>query len=241
MKPKFMKFMDIIRQDPAVETVAGYMMNNGGNLFVTLKPPAERGHIASDDVRERLMPKFDSIAGARAFINSVSSTGVRSGGRQGTGNYQYTLQGDSSADLKEWVPKIQDALQNVPEIESVDPDQQPGGLEMELKIDRVTASRMGLTTNLISGTLQSLFSQGSVSTIYKDKNQYRVIMEVNPNFWKSPQSLRDVYVSTSATSPAPRPPPAASSSPSRPLARAPAPRATPRRRPTRCATSSRTR
>ena len=197
MKPKFMKFMDIIRQDPAVETVAGYMMNNGGNLFVTLKPPAERGHIASDDVRERLMPKFDAIAGARAFINSVSSTGVRSGGRQGTGNYQYTLQGDSSADLKEWVPKIQDALQNVPEIESVDPDQQPGGLEMELKIDRVTASRMGLTTNLISGTLQSLFSQGSVSTIYKDKNQYRVIMEVNPNFWKSPQSLRDVYVSTS--------------------------------------------
>jgi len=197
MKPKFMKFMDIVRKDPAVQTVAGTLQNNGGNLFITLKPPAERGHISSDDVRIRLMPQFDGIAGARAFINSVSSTGVRVGGRQGTGNYQYTLQGDSTADLKEWVPKIQEALMNVPEIESVDPDQQPGGLEMELKIDRGTASRMGISTNLISSTLQSLFSQGPVSTIYKDKNQYRVIMEVNPNFWKSPQSLRDVYVSTS--------------------------------------------
>ena len=197
MKPKFMKFMSIIRADPAVETVAGSLQNNGGNLFVTLKPPAERGHVTSDDVRERLLPQFDSIAGAHAFINSVSSTGVRSGGRQGTGNYQYTLQAETTDDLKEWVPKIEDALQNVPEIESVDPDQQPGGLEMELKIDHITASRMGLATNLISGTLQNLFSQGAVSTIYKDKNQYRVIMEVNPNFWKSPQSLRDVYVSTS--------------------------------------------
>jgi multidrug efflux pump len=197
MKPKFLKFMEIIRKDPAVQTVAGTLQNNGGNLFITLKPPAERGHISSEDVRLRLMPQFDSIAGARAFINSVSSTGVRGGGRQGTGNYQYTVQGDTLDDLKEWVPKIQEALQNVPEIESVDPDQQPGGLEMELMIDRSTASRMGLATNLISGTLQNLFSQGPVSTIYKEKNQYRVIMEVAPSFWNGPDSLRDVYVSTS--------------------------------------------
>ncbi|MBV9551029.1 MAG: efflux RND transporter permease subunit [Alphaproteobacteria bacterium] len=197
MKPKFKKFMDIIRKDPAVQTVAGQLQNSRGNLYITLKPPAERGHVSSDDVRARLLPQFSTIAGARAFINSVSSTGVRVGGRQGTANYQYTLQADSTADLKEWVPKIEEALQNVPEIDSVNPDVQPGGLEMELKIDRVTASRMGLATNLISGTLQSLFSQGPVSTIYKDKNQYRVIMEVNPSFWKSPDSLRDVYVSTS--------------------------------------------
>jgi multidrug efflux pump len=192
-----MKFMDIIRKDPAVQTVAGYMGSTGGNLFVTLKPPAERGHVTSDEVRERLMPQFAGIAGARAFINSVSSTGVRVGGRQGTGNYQYTVQADTLDDLKEWVPKIQEALMNVPEIESVDADQQPGGLEMELKIDRQTAARMGLATNLISGTLQNLFSEGPVSTIYKAQNQYRVIMEVDPSFWKSPQSLRDVYVSTS--------------------------------------------
>jgi multidrug efflux pump len=197
MQPKFIKFMNIIRQDPAVETVAGSLQNNGGNLFITLKPPAERGHVTSDEVRVRLMPKFDSIAGARAFLNPASSTQVRAGGRQGTGNYQYTLQADTVEDLKEWMPKIEDALQNVPEISEVDPDVQPGGLEMELKIDRPTAARMGLATNLISGTLQNLFSQGAVSTIYQDKNQYRVIMEVAPDFWKSPQSLANVYVSTS--------------------------------------------
>jgi multidrug efflux pump len=197
MKPKFLKFMNIIRADPAVQTVAGQLQNNGGNLYVTLKPPAERGHVSSDDVRARLMPQFDAIPGARAFINSVSSTGVRVGGRQGNGNYQYTLQGDTLQDLHDWVPKIEEALLNVPEIDSVNPDVQPGGLEMELKIDRQTASRMGLATNLISGTLQNLFSQGSVSTIYKDKNQYRVIMEVAPSFWKSPQSLNNVYISTS--------------------------------------------
>jgi multidrug efflux pump len=197
MQPKFIKFMNIIRADPAVQTVAGSLNNNSGNLYVTLKPPAERGHVTSDEVRTRLLPKFDSIAGARAFINSVSSTQVRAGGRQGTGNYQYTLQGDTLDDLKEWEPKIEDALQNVPEISEVDPDVQPGGLEMELKIDRQTAARLGLATNLISGTLQNLFSEGAVSTIYKDKNQYRVIMEVAPSFWKSPQSLNNVYISTS--------------------------------------------
>ncbi len=197
MKPKFMKFMDIIRKDPAVGTVAGNLGQNGGNLYITLKPPAERGHVTSDDVRARLQPQFDSIAGARAFINSASSTQVRVGGRQGTGTYQYTLQADTLEDLNEWEPKIEAALLNVPEIEQVDADVQPGGLEMELRIDRPTASRLGLATNLVSSTLQNLFSQNSVSTIYKDKNQYRVIMEVAPSFWKSPQSLNDVYVSTS--------------------------------------------
>jgi multidrug efflux pump len=197
MQPKFIKFMNIIRQDPAVQTVAGTLQNNGGNLFVTLKPPAQRGHVTSDDVRLRLQPKFASIPGATAFLIPASSTQVRVGGRQGTGNYQYTLQADSVEDLNTWMPKIEDALQNVPEISEVDPDIQPGGLQMNLKIDRGTASRMGLATNLISGTLQNLFSQGAVSTIYKDKNQYRVIMEVDPSFWESPQSLEKVYVSTS--------------------------------------------
>ncbi len=206
MRPKFLKFMDIIRQDPAVATVAGSLGGGGGfgggggangNLWITLKSPAERGYVTSEEVRVRLMPKFADITGARAFLNSVSSTGVRAGARQGTGNYQYTVQADTIEDLKEWVPKIQDALFNVPEIESVDPDQQPGGLELQLQIDRQTAARMGLATNLISGTLGNLFSQAAVSTIYQDKNQYRVIMEVAPSFWKSPDSLRDVYVSTS--------------------------------------------
>jgi multidrug efflux pump len=203
MKPKFLKFMEIIRADPAVKTVAGYLGSQGGGasgqLQITLKPRAERGYVSSEEVRTRLLPKLNEIAGARAFINTASSVqvGGRGGGGGGTGNYQYTVQADTLEDLKEWVPKIQDGLYNVPEIDSVDPDQQPGGLEMQLNIDRETASRLGLATNLISGTLQNLFSESSVSTIYKDKNQYRVIMEVSPDFWQSPDSLKDVYISTS--------------------------------------------
>lgn len=206
MRPKFLRFMEIIRADPAVETVAGTLGGGGGfgggsangNLWVTLKPPSERGYVTSEEVRTRLMPQFAEISGARAFINSVSSTGIRVGGRQTTGNYSYTVQGDTLEDLKEWVPKIQDALLTVPEIESVDADQQPGGLEMQLTIDRQTAARLGLATNLISGTLQNLFSQGRVSTIYRENNQYQVIMEVAPSFWKQgTQALHDVYVSTS--------------------------------------------
>jgi multidrug efflux pump len=200
MKVKFDKFMTIIRSDPAVQTVAGSVGGNGvanGNLYITLKPPAERGHVTSNQVAERLQPQFNSIAGARAFINSVSSTAVRAGGRQGNGDYQYTVQADTLPDLNEWVPKIEDALTNVPEIESVNSDAQPGGLEMALKIDRVTAARLGLQVNQVSSTLQNLFSQAAVSTIYKDKNQYRVIMEVAPSFWQSPDTLKDVYVSTS--------------------------------------------
>jgi multidrug efflux pump len=205
MRPKFLKFMEIIQADPAVQTVAGYLGGGGfggganGNLQITLKPRAERGYVSSEEVRERLLPKLNEIAGARAFINVASSVqvGGRGGGGGGSGDYQYTVQADTLEELKEWVPKIQDALYNVPEIDSVDADQQPGGLEMQLTIDRQTASRMGLATNLISGTLQNLFSENPVSTIYQDKNQYRVIMEVSPDFWQSPDSLKDVFVSTS--------------------------------------------
>ena len=211
MRPKFLKFMEIIRADPAVKTVAGYLGGGGGFgggggrgggsnglLSITLKPRAERGYVSSEEVRNRLLPKLNEIAGVRAFINIASSVQVRGGGGGGgSGDYQYTVQADTLEELKEWVPKIQEALYNVPEIDSVDADQQPGGLEMQLMIDRQTASRMGLSTNLISGTLQNLFSEAAVSTIYQDKNQYRVIMEVAPDFWQSPDSLRDVYVSTS--------------------------------------------
>jgi multidrug efflux pump len=208
MQPRFLKFMEIIRADPAVQTVAGSLGGGGGSFFggggsssgqlwVTLKPRSERDYVTSEEVRTRLMPKFAQIAGARAFINSASSTRVGGGGGGGTGNYEYTVQADTIEDLNKWVPKIQDGLYGIPEIDSVDPDQQPGGLEMQLQIDRQTAARMGLATNQISGTLQNLFSEAAVSTIYKDKNQYRVIMEVAPSFWTSPDSLRDVYVSTS--------------------------------------------
>ena len=196
---------------------------------------------------DRLRPKLDAIAGARLFLTPMSSTGVRAGGRQGNGAYQYTIQADTLDDLNKWVPKITDALQNVPELEDVNSDQQDKGLEVDLKIDRATASRLGLTASQIDNTLYDAFGQRQVSTIYKDKNQYHVVMEVAPEFWQSPETLRDIYVSTAAAlSAAPRPAPA-------PAAPSPATthhgrhdgfqhrhRRGRRRRPTRCATSSST-
>jgi multidrug efflux pump len=206
MQKKFVQFGNIIKSDPAVAQVAGSIGGGGGGrggsatntgqLFITLKSPSERGHISSNDVIDRLRPKFNAIAGARMFLSPMSSTGVRSGGRQGNGSLQYTIQADSLDELNLWLPKITQALQTVPELQDVNSDQQDKGLEVDLKIDRATASRLGLTASQIDNTLYDAFGQRQVSTIYKDKNQYHVVMEVAPEFWQSPETLRDIYVST---------------------------------------------
>ena len=206
MQRKFVQFGNIIKSDPAVAQVAGSIGGGGGGrgggatntgqLFITLKPPVERGHVSSQDVIDRLRPKLNAIAGARMFMTPMSSTGVRSGGRQGNGSLQYTIQADSLDELNLWLPKITEALQTVPELQDVNSDQQDKGLEVDLKIDRATASRLGLTASQIDNTLYDAFGQRQVSTIYKDKNQYHVVMEVAPEFWQSPETLRDIYVST---------------------------------------------
>ncbi len=199
MEKKFIQFDNIIRADPAVATVAGSVGGgalNTGNLFVTLKPLAERGYVSTQDVIERLRPKLSAVAGARVFLQSQSTTGVRAGGRQGNGDMQYTIQADSLDDLTTWMPRITGALQNIPQLEDVNSDQQDNGLEVNLKIDRPTASRLGLTASQVDNTLYDAFGQRSVSTIFKDKNQYHVVMEVAPEFWQSPETLRDIYVST---------------------------------------------
>jgi multidrug efflux pump len=142
-----------------------------------------------------MRPKLLKVSGARVFMQSGGS--IRAGGRQGNGDYQYTVLGDELEDLNTWVPKITQALQNVPELQDVNSDQQDKGLEVDLKIDRISASRLGLNTQQIDNALYDAFGQRQVSTIYKDKNQYHVVMEVAPAFWQSPETLRDLYISTS--------------------------------------------
>ena len=205
MSKKFLQFMKIVQADPAVAEIAGSIGGGGGgrggntssgSAYVTLKPLAERGYMSTADVIERLRPQLANIAGARAFLQPVSSTGVRAGGRQGNGTEQYTIQADSLSDLDEWVPKITAALQNVPQLEDVNSDRQQNGLEVLLQVDRGTASRLGLTIAQVDNTLYDAFGQRSVSTIYNEKNQYHVVMEVDPSFWQNPETLRDIYVST---------------------------------------------
>ena len=197
MQKKFMQFIEIIKRDPAVATVGGFaggQATNSGNVFITLKPPHERG-LSTDEVIDRLRPELEKVAGARLFLRAGGQIG--GGGRQGNGSQQYTVQADSLEELNTWVPKITDALQNVPELTDVNSDQQDKGLQVDLKVDRQSAARLGLNIAQINNALYDAFGQRQVSTIYKDKNQYKVIMEVAPQFWQSPETLRDIYISTS--------------------------------------------
>lgn len=200
MEKKFMQFIKIIQSDPAVATVGGFAGGgaaNSGNVFVTLKPPAERG-LSTDEVIDRLRPKLEKVAGARLFLRAGGQIG--GGGRGGNGSQQYTVQADSLEELNRWVPKITDALQEVPELTDVNSDQQEKGLQVDMKVDRATAARLGLNIAQVNNALYDAFGQRQVSTIYKDKNQYKVIMEVAPKFWQSPETLRDIYISTSGGS-----------------------------------------
>ena len=198
MEKKFMQFVQVLDGDPAVASVGGYAgtgASNSGNLFVTLKPPSERNYVSTDDVIARLRPKLSAIAGARLFLQGAQQ--VRAGGRQSFASYQYTIQADTLDELDYWAPKITAALQDAPELEDVNSDRQDKGLEINLKLDRTTAARLGLNAAQIDNTLYDAFGQRQVSTIYKDKNQYHVVMEVAPAFWQNPETLRDIYVSTS--------------------------------------------
>ena len=197
MQKKFMQFIEIIKSDPAVATVGGFaggQATNSGNVYITLKPPHERG-LSTDEVIDRLRPKLEKVAGARLFLRPGGQIG--GGGRQGSGSQQYTVQADSLEELNTWVPKITDALQEVPELIDVNSDQQDKGLQVDLKVDRQSAARLGLNIAQVNNALYDAFGQRQVSTIYKDKNQYKVIMEVAPKFWQSPETLRDIFISTS--------------------------------------------
>jgi len=198
MRGKLRQFVDVVREDPAVDAVVGFTgggQTNGGSVFVSLKPRAERG-VSVDQVMARLRGKLARVPGATLFLQAVQD--IRVGGRQSNALYQYTLQGDSLDDLRTWTPRLADALGRVPEIVDVNSDQQDRGLQVTVQIDRPTASRLGISASQIDNTLYDAFGQRQVSTIYNPLNQYHVVMEVAPRYWESPEILREVYVSTAA-------------------------------------------
>ncbi|HXX82623.1 MAG TPA: multidrug efflux RND transporter permease subunit [Casimicrobiaceae bacterium] len=197
MRQKLADFIDIVRADPAVENVVGFtggQQRNTGSMFVALKPLSERKESA-DQILARLRIKLAKEPGANLFFNPVQD--IRVGGRQSNATYQYTLQADDLAELRAWEPKIRAAMSNLPELVDVNTDQQDKGLQTTLVIDRDTASRLGVSPQLIDATLNDAFGQRQVSTIYAPLNQYHVVMEVAPEYWQSPAALDSVYVSTS--------------------------------------------
>jgi multidrug efflux pump len=159
-----------------------------------LKPLRARA-LSADQVITQLRGELAAVPGATLFLQAVGDLGA--GGRSSNAQYQYTLQGSSFQELDEWTPKIVAALQAAPNLADVSSDQQDKGLQANVVIDRETASRLGITVSQIDNTLYDAFGQRQVSTIYVARNQYHVIMEVAPRYWQDPQTLRDVYVSTS--------------------------------------------
>jgi multidrug efflux pump len=196
MRQKLSDFEEIIRADPAVDSVGGFTggsRRNSGQMFITLKPLSQRKESA-EEVIARLRAKLAREPGASLFL--VPAQDIRVGGRQSNATYQYTLQADNLADLQTWEPKIRFALANLPELVDVNTDTQDKGLQTSLVIDRDTASRLGVSAQLIDATLDDAFGQRLVSTIYAPLNQYHVVMEAAPEYWQSPDALDSVYVST---------------------------------------------
>jgi multidrug efflux pump len=200
MQQKLAQFVTIIKQDPAIETVVGFTgggQTNSGFIFASLKPLSERG-LSADGVIGRLRRQMAVVPGATLFLQAVQD--IRVGGRASNAQYQFTLQAPTLEELNEWSPKIAAALQTEPNLTDVNSDQQNKGLESDLVIDRDAAARLGVTVSQIDNTLYDAFGQRQVSTIYVARNQYHVIMEVAPRFWQNPETLKDVYVSTSGGS-----------------------------------------
>jgi len=205
MKRKLQQVAAIIQADPAVKTVTGSVGGGGfgpsgstasANVTIALKPLAER-RISADRIITRLRPKLNEVTGVATYLQSVQD--IRGGGRSANSQYQWTLLGDDLTELQTWSQKLRTALQGVPEITDVDTDLQPGGLEADLIVDRDSASRLGLTEIQIDNALGDAFAQAQVSNILNpfSPQQYHVVMEVAPEFWQNPDTLKNLYVSTS--------------------------------------------
>jgi multidrug efflux pump len=202
MQQKLTQFINVVKSDPAVDTAVGFTgggpgpgggSTNSGTVFASLKPLNERKQSA-EQVIARLRGELAVVAGATLFLQSIGDLGA--GGRSGNAAYQYALQGPTLEELNEWTPKLVAALKADPALADVSSDQQNKGLQASVSIDRDTASRLGITVSQIDNTLYDAFGQRQVSTIYVARNQYHVIMEVAPAYWQSPQTLKEVYVST---------------------------------------------
>ena len=193
-----LKFVQIIKQDPAVDHVGAFTGGGGavntGFVYMALKPLNQR-KITSSQVVDRLRPKLISIPGATVFLQAGQD--LRIGGRQSNAQYQYTIQSDNLDDLVKYGPQLLQNMKKLKIVTDVNSDQQNSGLQAALSYDRKTASRLGLTPQTIDNTLYEAFGQSQVSTMYTALNQYHVVMEVAPQYWQSPEGLKFVYLKPS--------------------------------------------
>src|SRR6185503_18144405 len=199
MKALQQRATQIVLSDPAVAYVGSsvgastYTASvNNGRLFISLKPPSERGNLTSQQVINRLRPKLLDVGGMRVFMFPAQD--IRAGGRSSSSSYQFTLWDPDLDELLKLVPRVVAKVQSLPELVDVTTDREQNGLQANVVIDRSAASRLGVRVQDIDNALNNAFSQRQVSTIYGDRNQYRVILEVDPLFQRDPSDLTQVYV-----------------------------------------------
>jgi multidrug efflux pump len=194
MNSSIQQIENVVKSDPAVQNVIAFTGGNGatntGNLFIALKPLEQR-KIGAPEIINRIRPKLNRLPVASAFLQA--SQDLRIGGRSSNALYQYTIQADNVTDLKTWGPKLLAEMKRLPGLQDVNSDQQNGGLDELLTYDRVTAAKLGQTAQSLDAGLYAAFGQSEVSLIYTQLNQYYVILEVAPQYWQSPEGLKNVY------------------------------------------------
>ncbi len=198
MDKLLLQFVKIIEADPGIDTVIGFTGGNATNsarMFISLKPLAERISTA-DQIIARLRPRLAKVPGATLYLSAAQD--LRVGGRQSNAAYQFTMRSDNVQNLLTYAPRMLAALKTIPIIADVNSDQQNRGLQVFVTYDRSTASRLGISSQLIDNTLYDAFGQRPVSTMYTSLNQYHVVMEAAPEYWQNPDILNRIYVRSPA-------------------------------------------
>ncbi|ABM37896.1 efflux RND transporter permease subunit [Polaromonas naphthalenivorans] len=194
MQGKLQQLVDIIRADPAVDTVVGFTGGSragGGFMFINLKPAAQRSD-SGQAVIARLRPQLARVTGVSLFLNPVQD--LRGGGRQSNSTYQYTLKSDNAADLKKWATRLAEQMKGASALLDVDTDQEENGVETMVTVDKESAARLGVSSRDVDNALYNAFGQRQVATIYGELNQYKVVMQVAPRYIGSPEALKDIHV-----------------------------------------------
>jgi multidrug efflux pump len=204
MKARQAQLARIVLQDPAVESLSSMVgidgtntTVNSGRMQITLKPLSVR-RISASDVMRRLRPRLNGIPGINTYLQPVQDLTVED--RISRTQFQYTVEDPNSEELKEWTARMVAKFKTLPAIEDVATDEQPNGNALQLNVDRITASRVGISPQTLDDTLYDAFGQRQVTTLYTQTNQYHVILEALPQFKNSPDRLQDIYIQGSPNS-----------------------------------------
>jgi multidrug efflux pump len=188
----------VVLKDPAVESLSSFIgvdgtntTLNSGRILINLKPLAQR-NVTATEVMSRLQPTLAQVEGITLYMQPVQDLTVED--RVSRTQYQYSLEDPNADELNSWTTRFEDKLKTLPQLQDVATDQQTGGAQTTLGIDRVTASRLGITPQAIDETLYDAFGQRQISTLFTQSNQYHVVLETLPDFQTHPAKLQDIYV-----------------------------------------------